>query len=140
MTERGYTTFKATNSANSTPTPQANPAAPDGSPMSFVDPQTGEPAPRPEKTNFARLDDVNALPRLSEEKRKVYRKFLTEPLPRAFAVSESGSVGWAARTPDAMNRALYFCQVYAKQSCRLYAVDNDVVWTTEAKTTEPKQK
>ena len=133
MTERGYKTFKATNSANSTPTPQANPAAPDGSPISFVDPQTGEPAPRPEKTNFAKLDDVNAVPGLSDEKRKVYRKFLTEPLPRAFAISESGSVGWASRGSDSMNRAIYFCQVYAKQSCRLYAVDNDVVWTKEAK-------
>lgn len=131
MTERGYKTFKATNSANSTPVPQANPTTPDGSPITFVDPQTGEPAPRPEKSNFAKLDDVNAVPHLSEEKRKVYRKFLTEPLPRAFAVSESGSVGWASRSPDAMNRALYFCQVYAKQSCRLYAVDNDVVWNKQ---------
>lgn len=131
MTERGYKTFKATNSANSTPTPQTNSSTPDGSPITFVDPQTGEPAPRPEKTNFAKLEDVNVVPGLSEEKRKVYRKFLTEPLPRAFAISESGSVGWASRTPDAMNRALYFCQVYAKQGCRLYAVDNDVVWTKE---------
>lgn len=139
MTERGYKTFKATNSANSTPAPQPSSNTPDRSPITFVDPQTGEPAPRPEKTNFAKLDDVNAVPGLGEEKRKVYRKFLTEPLPRAFAVSESGSVGWAARTPDAMNRALYFCQVYAKQSCRLYAVDNDVVWTKEVQETQAKQ-
>lgn len=129
MTERGYKTFKATNAANSAPTPQANPTKPDGSPITFVDPQTGEPMPRPETTSFAKLEDVNAVPGLSEEKRKVYRKFLAEPLPRAFAVSESGSVGWASRSPDSMNRALYFCQVYAKQACRLYAVDNDVVWT-----------
>lgn len=133
MTERGYKTFKATNTANSTPASQTSSTPPDGAPITFVDPQTGEPAPRPDKTNFARLDDVNAVPGLSEEKRKVYRKFLSEPLPRAFAISESGSVGWASRTPDAMNRALYFCQVYAKQSCRLYAVDNDVVWVKEVK-------
>lgn len=139
MTERGYKTYKATNSANSTPTPQTNPTTPDGSPITFVDPQTGEPSPRPEKTNFAKLGDVYAVPGLSEEKRKIYRKFLTEPLPRAFAVSDSGSVGWASRTPDAMNRALYFCQVYAKQGCRLYAVDNDVVWTKEAKETSSKE-
>lgn len=139
MTERGYKTYKATNAANSTPSQQPTTTQPDGSPITFVDPQTGEPAPRPEKTNFAKLEDVNTVPGLSEEKRKVYRKFLTEPAPRAFAISDSGSVGWASRTPDAMNRALYFCQIYAKQSCRLYAVDNDVVWTKEVHETQAKQ-
>ena len=139
MTERGYKTFKATNSANSTPAPQPTPAKPDSSPISFTEPQTNDPVPRPPKSDFAKLDNVNAVPGLSEDKKKVYRKFLNEPLPRAFAISDFGSVGWASRSPDSMSRALYFCQVYAKQSCRLYAVDNDVVWTTSEQENQEKQ-
>lgn len=131
MTERGYKTFKATNSANSTPVAQPAPIKPDGSPIIFTDPEASDPTPRPPKTDFAKLDNVNAVPGLSEEKKKVYRKFLSEPLPRAFAISDTGSVGWASRNDDSMSRALYFCQIYAKKSCRLYAVDNDVVWSTE---------
>ena len=138
MTERGYKTFKATNAANSAPVNQTTPTKPDGSPISFSDPQPNDTMPRPPKTNFAKLEDVNSVPGLSEDKKKLYRKFLSEPLPRAFAVSDSGSVGWASKSNDSMSRALYFCQIYAKQSCRLYAVDNDVVWTTEEPEAETK--
>lgn len=146
MTERGYKTYKATNTANSTPNPQAAAAniayKPDGSPLAFSDssqqaqskeePKKG--MERPPKTNFAKLDDVNAVPNLNDDRKKIYRKFLAEPLPRAFAISEKGNVGWASRGDDPLARALYFCQIYAKDSCTLYAVDNDVVYvkpTTE---------
>ncbi len=139
MTERGYKTFKATNAANSTPVAQPTPTKPDGSPISFSDPQPSDPIQRPPKTDFAKIENVNAVPGLSEDKRNIYRKFLNEPLPRAFAISDSGNVGWASKSADSMSRALYFCQIYAKQSCRLYAVDNDVVWTKAEPDAEAKQ-
>jgi hypothetical protein len=143
MTERGYKTYKATNTANAAPNPQAAAAniayKPDGSPLAFS--ETDQPQPKPEqkngmekppKSNFAKLEDVNAVPNLDADKKRLYKKFLTEPLPRAFAISEAGQVGWASRGEDPLSRALYFCQIYAKNSCTLYAVDNDVVYIKPA--------
>jgi hypothetical protein len=140
MTERGYKTYKATNTANSTPNPQA--AAenlaykPDGSPLAFSDSaqqsqvkdEAKKGIERPPKSDFAKIDNVNAVPNLNDDRKKIYKKFLNEPLPRAFAVSESGNVGWASKGEDPLARALYFCQIYAKATCTLYAVDNDVVY------------
>lgn len=140
MTERGYKTYKATNTANAAPNPQAAAAniayKPDGSPLAFSDSSqqvqtNAEPKKgmeRPPKSGFAKLEDVNAVPNLNDERRRLYKKFLTEPQPRAFAISEKGNVGWASRGDDPLARALYFCQIYAKDSCTLYAVDDDVVY------------
>ena len=138
MTERGYKTYKATNTANSTPNPQAAAAnasyRPDGSPISFSEnvQQASAEAPkgveRPPKSGFAKIDNVDAVPNLNPDRKRIYKKFLAEPLPKAFAVSEDGNVGWASKGDDPLARALYFCQIYAKASCTLYAVDNDVVY------------
>lgn len=140
MTERGYKTYKATNTANAAPNPQAAAAnlayKPDGSPLAFSDStqqvsNTEEPKKgmeRPPKSGFAKIDNVNAVPNLNDDRKRIYKKFLAEPLPRAFAISEQGNVGWASRGEDPLARALYFCQIYAKASCTLYAVDNDVVY------------
>lgn len=139
MTERGYKTYKATNTANAAPNPQAAAAniayKPDGSPIAFSEADQQQPAPeqkkgmeRPPKSGFAKIEDVNAVPNLNDERKKIYKKFLNEPTPRAFAISESGNVGWASRGEDPLARSLYFCQIYAKASCTLYAVDNEVVY------------
>lgn len=138
MTERGYKTYKATNTANATPNPQAAAAnttyRPDGSPISFSEnaqqapSETPKALERPPKSGFAKIDDLDAVPNLNPERKRIYKKFLAEPLPRAFALSENGNVGWASRGEDPLARALYFCQIYAKDSCTLYAVDNDVVY------------
>jgi hypothetical protein len=121
MTERGYKTYKATNTANATPNAEAaaanSSAAPD---------QTK--TVRPPKTDFAKLEDIDAVPNLSPEKRNLYRKFLTEPLPRAFAISQNGNVGLASRGADSIDAAIYFCKLYAKEECTLYAIDNDIVY------------
>lgn len=149
MTERGYKTYKATNTANYAPNPQAAAAniayKPDGSPLAFSDSSQQQPAKeqtkgmeRPPKSNFAKIDDVNAVPNLNDDRKKIYKKFLNEPTPRAFAVSEQGNVGWASRGEDPLARALYFCQVYAKASCTLYAVDNDVVYVKPVPEAEKK--
>lgn len=152
MTERGYKTYKATNTANATPNPQAAAVnagyRPDGSPISFSENSQQVPteAPKgvikPPKTDFAKLENVDAVPNLNPERKRIYKKFLAEPLPRAFAVSENGNVGWASKGEDPLARALYFCQIYAKTSCTLYAVDNDVVYVkpspVQGNTTDPK--
>lgn len=152
MTERGYKTYKATNTANATPNPQAAAAniayKPDGSPLAFSDGEQQQPAApeqkkgmeRPPKSGFAKIEDVNAVPNLNDDRKKIYKKFLAEPMPRAFAVSDAGNVGWASRGEDPLARALYFCQIYAKASCTLYAVDNDVVYVKPVQETEKKNE
>lgn len=91
--------------------------------------------PRPPRTNFAAVDDVAAVPYLKAKGRENYGKFLAMPYPRAFAIAASGSHGWAAEGADPLATALKNCEAYAKTACRLYAVDDDVVWqaTQEAK-------
>lgn len=87
-----------------------------------------ETIPRPAKSNFAALEDVAAVPYLKEKGRENYAKFLTMPYPRAFAIADTGSHGWSFEGVDPLDTALRNCEKFAKKPCRLYAVDNDVVW------------
>ena len=79
-------------------------------------------------TNYARLDDVAAVPFLPDQGREQYRDFLKRETPRAFAVSSSGSWGWAEEGESPDMRALAACQAASKAPCKLYTVDNSVVW------------
>jgi dienelactone hydrolase len=94
--------------------------------------KVGFPPPRsndaPPSTDFARLDDASRLPHVKDEvKSDGYRKFLAADIPRAFAISPSGA--WAWRTGvDAPQQALEGCRKFSKLPCRLYAVDDAVVW------------
>ena len=86
-----------------------------------------EPA-RPAKTEFAPLEDVAAVPHMQEAGRSAYAAFLKKPGPRAFAVSSNGSWGWASEGDEPVAMAISGCQQHTRQPCRLYAIDNDVVW------------
>ena len=91
-----------------------------------------EKTPRPPKTSFAELSDVPAVPYLDNNRRENYRKFLSKPYPRAFAIARTGNVGWAYEGDDPLGRALSNCESHAKTTCTLYAVDDDVVWDSSA--------
>lgn len=86
--------------------------------------------PRPAPSGFAKLDEVDKLPAPATgpgAREALYRRFLAARPPRAFAIGPNGS-GFA--TGDwALGRALGFCQARRGQPCKLYAVDDDVVWT-----------
>ena len=84
--------------------------------------------PSPPATNFAAIDDVNAVPYLSEGGRQGYRAFLGKSAPRAFALSASGEWSWAEEGDDPADRVLSACQKPGKPPCQLYAIDQDVVW------------
>ncbi|WP_242404486.1 dienelactone hydrolase family protein [Janthinobacterium agaricidamnosum] len=84
--------------------------------------------PAPPKTNFAPLDDIAAVPFLPDRGRDAYRDFLARRTPRAFAVSPSGAWGWAEEGEEPDSRAVAACQARSSQPCRLYSVDDDVVW------------
>ncbi len=76
---------------------------------------------------FARLDDVGMLPYVDEEGREGYRRFLAGGLPRAFAISDNGRWTRVNAARGAARLAMSRCQTYGGR-CRLYAVDDEVVW------------
>ena len=82
---------------------------------------------RPAATNFAKLDDVDALPYAIPLSKVNYRRFLGLLKPKAFAIGDSFYHGYASGD-DAMSKALAACQRQTGKPCRLYAVDDDVVW------------
>lgn len=84
--------------------------------------------PRPAKSDFAGIEDIDKVPRVRDGGRKGYAAFLKSGLPRAFAVGTPAAWGWAAEGDDPTARALSNCQKHSKDPCRLYAVDEDVVW------------
>ena len=91
-------------------------------------------APSLPRTNFARVDDIEAVPYLTESGRAAYRQYLEKMTPRAFAVSPSGAWCWAEEGEDPDIRALTTCSGKSKQPCHLYSVDDYVVWQGKADT------
>jgi hypothetical protein len=84
--------------------------------------------PTPPVTGFARVEDVQAVPFLSDNGRKAYREYLTKMTPRAFALSPSGAWCWAEEGEDPEARALAACSAKSSEPCRLYSIDTNIVW------------
>lgn len=88
--------------------------------------------PVPPATDFAALNEVDKIPYLKTSGKDGYQAFLTQQMPRAFAISASGAWGWANMGDDPLQRALANCNKHAKgQPCRLYSVDDQVVWVKD---------
>jgi dienelactone hydrolase len=81
------------------------------------------------KSDFAAISNVDAIPYLRDTGREAYRVFLTKSSPKAFAVSPGGAWSWAEEGDDPVERVLADCQSSSRQPCKVYAVDNNVVWT-----------
>lgn len=86
-----------------------------------------EPA-TPAQSGFAALGDAGAVPYLREQGREQYRKFLSKSQPRAFALSASGAWSWVEDGDDPAERAMANCQKNSAAPCKLYAIDDKVVW------------
>lgn len=82
-------------------------------------------------SNFAKLDDVDAVPYMGEPGRSGYREYLARLTPRAFAVSANGAWCWAEEGEDPNARALATCEKKGQQPCRLYSIDEKVVWRAD---------
>lgn len=84
----------------------------------------------PPSTDFAKVDDVDAVPKLSAKGKELYLEWLSKSFPRAVAVSDKGAMarGYGSY---AMKQAVQNCERLFGNPCRLYAVDDKVVWKTE---------
>lgn len=87
-------------------------------------------------SGFADIGNVRALPTQVNRTRVLYGDWLANPLPRAFVIAGDGS-GYGAWTntvrkdnspSDPVERAIYRCENAGKTKCKLYAIDNEVVW------------
>ncbi|MDB5963148.1 MAG: dienelactone hydrolase [Massilia sp.] len=94
------------------------------------------PAPSIPKSDFAPIEDVDAVPFLREAGKLAYREYLSKLSPRAFAVSANGAWCWAEDGEDPDVRALATCEAKGGQRCRLYSVDSNVVWRDD----EPRKQ
>ena len=92
---------------------------------------TGVAMPRPPKTDFAELGDTSRLPHVNDSGREGYKTYLTKSMPRAFAIAPSGRWAWADGGDDPLQRALDNCKRNLKTDCKLYSVDDAVVWKPE---------
>jgi dienelactone hydrolase len=81
----------------------------------------------PPATNYAAIDDVDAVPYLTDAGRNTYRKFLSDPMPKVFVLSPSGLAASFNGGFDPLGRALSACQ-QRSQKCQVYAADNYVSW------------
>jgi hypothetical protein len=86
------------------------------------------PMASPPPSHYAFIDDVASFPFNNDKAHAFYQNFLTKPLPRAIAIGQNGGVAASNGGFDPLRRALADCGK-AALNCRLYAVDNDVVWT-----------
>ena len=82
--------------------------------------------PVPDVTGFAALEDIDAVPRLGAKGRGLYREWLDKPFPRAVAISEKGAIA-RGYGDVGIAKALENCERF-KSPCRLYAVDDKVVF------------
>jgi hypothetical protein len=83
----------------------------------------------PLKSHYARIDEFDKLPLRSEQALAEYKRYLDATPPKGFAIAPDRSAfAWRAGRLEAINEALARCAERAGKSCRLYAVDDDVVW------------
>lgn len=82
----------------------------------------------PPASGFALLEQIDRYPLERESSRKLYEKYRKARAPKALAISTRGSSAFSSDRGNAMEMALKTCRQYDPVSCRLYAVDDVVVY------------
>jgi len=91
----------------------------------------------PRATGYASIDAVGSVPYLDQDGRDGYRNFLKQYPSRAFAVSDSGAWSWAEGGDNPMAVAIANCEKRSSgDPCRLYAVNDNVVWHDQSATAQ----
>jgi len=86
----------------------------------------------PPASGFATVTDLERVPLRTDRARAGYQTWLAADSPKAFAIHPtlgSWASTWGGERPIA--RALANCERFAKAPCRLYAVDDAVVWAPD---------
>lgn len=82
----------------------------------------------PPKTDYAPVEDETKLPFVRDTGRAGYKVYLSKHMPRAFAIAPNGAWGWADGGDDPLRRSLVNCNRKGNAECKLYSVDDYVVW------------
>ena len=92
-------------------------------------PSQSEAAPEP-KHSKASLEDVNAVPYLSNTGREAYRRFLKLPPPRAFVLCKDGRYSAFSSATDEFVAQDVKKAIHTNKAnmCRTYVLNNDLVW------------
>lgn len=93
------------------------------------------PVTFPHPSNYAVIDDVSAVPYLSDKGREYYQEFLARQMPRAFVVAPNGIATATNGGIDPLGRALKLCRQKARD-CQSYAMNDYVVWNRPAEAPE----
>jgi hypothetical protein len=83
------------------------------------------------------MPPADPLTLLGDDGKNAYHEYQSKPFPRAFVISSGGTGQYAVGTTsqdtslpsDPAARALALCNRRGLADCRLYAVDDRVVWT-----------
>ncbi|MDO8991076.1 MAG: redoxin domain-containing protein [Sideroxyarcus sp.] len=81
------------------------------------------------------LEDTRAIPHIDSAGQESYRDFLTFDKHRAFAIAPGGTWAWKGSEPSAESAArntLQTCHEESGLTCVLYALDDKVVFDTQA--------
>jgi hypothetical protein len=91
----------------------------------------GFPLPKsadaPQPSGYAALSEIEKVPLVKDEGREKYKRFLELDIPRAYAIGPHGEYAYYSAR-DATERVMAMCSKRAKTGCKLYAVDDQVVW------------
>jgi hypothetical protein len=92
---------------------------------------------RPLQASSKSLPVFSAVPFLNEDGRVGYQRFsAVSARPRAFALSTQGT--WSYRTgPNASSDALQACNAVSSVPCRIYVVNDELVWDGTAQLAVP---
>ena len=74
------------------------------------------------------MSDTKRIPHIKENCVRIYNAFLDADYPRAYAISSDGHCGSAYGGEEPKKRALDTCQRLSREQCKLYAIDDTLVW------------
>ncbi|WP_050479227.1 DUF2846 domain-containing protein [Herbaspirillum rhizosphaerae] len=95
-------------------------------------------------TGFAALEDVDAMPLKTSHGKEAYRSWLAQKPPRAFVIADNDKLvsTWSNNPADKtapmdpLVRAMTRCTAQGYVNCKVYAIDNRVVWVPDANETK----
>lgn len=84
---------------------------------------------RPPKTDSAPVTDLSKFPCMTDTCMDVFKRYLDRPWPRALVVAKGRAFSfWGGEDPLANAMDLCRRRTESPESCRFYAVNNEIVW------------